>query len=210
MDYSSLSAADLARCCAESGHPAAWEEFVQRFHQVIAATVLRTARRWGTTSRAVLDDVIQEIYLKLCIDQCRLLREFQPHHPDAIFGYLKVVAANAASDYFKSAIRKPGHSTEDTNLLDNMESTPAQGSSSATEREILIKEIGACLHKALPAASRDRDCRIFWLHYRAGMSARAIAALPSIGLSTKGVESTLLRLVRLVRQELDETTATGF
>jgi RNA polymerase sigma-70 factor (ECF subfamily) len=95
-------------------------------------------------------------------------------------------------------------------LLDNIESTPAQGSSSATEREILLKEIGACLHKALPAASRDRDCRIFWLHYRAGMSARAIAALPSIGLSTKGVESTLLRLVRLVRQELDETTATGF
>ena len=43
---------------------------------------------------------------------------------------------------------------------------------------------------------------MFWLYYRVGLTANAIAALPSIGLSMKGVESTILRLIRLLRQEI--------
>ena len=210
VNYSSLGAADLARCCAESNDEAAWEEFVRRFHPLIGSVVLRTARRWGTTSNAVIDDVIQEIYVKLCRDNCRVLREFQPHHEDAIFGYLKVVAANAASDYFKSTLHKPADAAEGSDVLETLDIGAVHGGPSITERQVLINEIDACLQKILPADSWDRDYKIFWLHYRAGMSARAIAALPYIGLSTKGVESTLLRLIRLLRQELGGAAAKGF
>jgi len=210
VDYSSLSAGELARRCAESDDPAVWEEFVCRFHPLIASVVLRTARRWGVTSTAVIDDVIQEIYLKLCSDQCRLLRDFKPHHEDAIFGYLKVVAANAASDYFKSTIHEPSDAAAGPELLETMDTRPAHSGPSFTERQVLIGEIDACLQKILPASSRERDYEIFWLHYRAGMTARAIAELQYLGLTTKGVESTLLRLIRLLRQELGEAGAKGF
>jgi hypothetical protein len=48
----------------------------------------------------------------------------------------------------------------------------------------------------------ERDRKLFWLYYRVGLTADAIAGLPSIGLSTKGVESSLLRLTRLLRDEI--------
>jgi len=51
----------------------------------------------------------------------------------------------------------------------------------------------------------QRDRTIFWLYYRQGLTAKEIGALPSIGLSLKGVESTLHRLTQLVREHLART-----
>jgi RNA polymerase sigma-70 factor (ECF subfamily) len=204
VDYSSLSAVDLVRSCTKSDNPDAWEEFVRRFHRLIASVVMRTARRWGVTSATVFDDAVQEIYLKLCRDDCRLLREFKPSRPDAIFGYLKVVTANATTDYIKSIRRQPDEPCEEPDDVEALDSGRGPGSPAVTERQILINEIDACLRRILPAATREIECRIFWLHYRAGMSARAISELPFVNLTTKGVESMLLRLVRLLREELAE------
>jgi hypothetical protein len=49
---------------------------------------------------------------------------------------------------------------------------------------------------------RGRDQTLFWLYYRHGMSASAIASLSTIGLSVKGVESAILRLTRQVRNHI--------
>lgn len=204
MRYSSLPPQELVCVCAQSGEPEAWEEFIQRFHRLIASTVIRTARRWGETSPAVLQDLVQETYLKLCADQCRLLTRFESQHPEAILGYLKVVTANVVHDHFKSLHsekRGAGNPAEQFDTVDLAASDQDVGSPGAIEREILLKEIDACLCRcSRPTEKRDR--MIFWLHYRQGLSARAIASLPSIALSTKGVESTILRLTRLVRREL--------
>jgi len=43
---------------------------------------------------------------------------------------------------------------------------------------------------------------VFWLYYRAGFTASAIASLPTVGLTTKGVESLIFRLTRIVRENL--------
>jgi RNA polymerase sigma-70 factor, ECF subfamily len=48
---------------------------------------------------------------------------------------------------------------------------------------------------------------IFWLYYRDGLTARAIAQLPGIRLSVKGVESTIHRLTRRVRLRLNHRRA---
>jgi len=37
-----------------------------------------------------------------------------------------------------------------------------------------------------------RDCAIFWLYYRQGLTAKAIAQLPDIGLTVKGVEKYIV------------------
>ena len=207
MDYSAIPAGDLAGFCAESADPAAWEEFVRRFHRLIATVVMRQAARWGTSSPAILDDIIQDVYLKLCRDNCRLLREFTPHHPDAIFGYLKVVAANAANDHckaFKTARRGGEYVAVDQEALQFAASGPEPGTLSAGEREILMDQIDACLRRCLSPPNGERDRSVFWLHYRAGMSTSAIADLPSIALTAKGVESIIHRLTRLLRQELGQ------
>ncbi len=207
MQYSALSAGELVRQCARSADKAAWEEFVRRFHRLIAGVVLRTAQRWGETSRQTLDDLVQETYLKLCADQCRLLREFEPHSPEAVLSYLKVVTANVVHDHFKALHadkRGAGLMAEDPATIEASADAHSAGSPVSMEREVLLREIDACLRRHETGPDLQRNRLIFWLYYRAGASARAIASLPSIGLSTKGVESTLLRLTRLVRMELAE------
>lgn len=77
-----------------------------------------------------------------------------------------------------------------------------------SERGILLRELDALLCRLLAAGPQlERDRRIFWLYYRVGLAASAIAALPSTGLTTKGVESTILRLTRLLRQEMERDRA---
>lgn len=201
MPYSSLSNEELIRACAESGTPAAWEEFVRRFQPLIARVALRTAQRWGEAHAAPLDDLVQEAFLKLCAGQGRLLREFESRHPNAIFGYIKIVTANVVHDHFRPAhVRQRkeqaepgGHPPEDP---------AAPGGAQTIEREVLLREVDACLCEHAQGKHSLRDRLVFWLYYRQGLTARAIASLPGMGLSTKGVESVLQRLTRLVREAL--------
>jgi RNA polymerase sigma-70 factor, ECF subfamily len=72
-----------------------------------------------------------------------------------------------------------------------------------------MREIDATLSQIAAGPQLQRSRRIFWLYYRVGLTANAIAALPYIGLSTKGVESTILRLTRLLREELDRSQPKG-
>jgi len=203
MTYSSISPEELVQACVQSGDPAAWEEFIQRFNRLISVVVLRTTRAWGETSDSILEDLIQETYMKLCADRCKLLREFQSEHPNAIFGYIKVVTANVVHDHFKAIHTEKRHADQGALSLDAAPDVldEAVGEPSI-EREILLKQIDDTLRAEIGGQNTERDRLIFWLHYRQGLSARAIASLPSISLTAKGVESTLLRLTRLVRAKI--------
>ena len=195
---------ELVRACLSSRDATIWQEFIDRFHRLITTTVLRTARQWGETCPDVLDELVQETYLKLCADQCRLLRGFQSRHPGSIFGYLKVVTANVVHDYFKSAhSSKRGAGRPGEALNPDCAANPRQlGNAGDIERTILLQQIDRLLARSGPSQERDRA--IFWLYYGQGLSARAIASLPSVGLTTKGVESALLRLTRHLRVQLGD------
>jgi RNA polymerase sigma factor (sigma-70 family) len=198
MSYSSLSAEELVRACAESGNTEAWEEFVRRFRLLIGSVVRRIARRYGEFGDTFVDDLIQDTYLKVCDDGRRMLRDFKPQHQDAFFGMLKVTAANLAHDHFrrKKAIIHGGGISE-VDLADVEGFVPGSHSDGPAhiEREILLREIDEILRDKTDA--RDRE--IFWLHYRLGFTAKAIAAIPCYKLTTKGVESALYRLTGYVR-----------
>ncbi len=200
--YSSISSAQLIHACAESNDGAAWEEFVSRFHRAIALSIARTAYQWGEVPREVVDDLVQETYLKLCSDKCRLLCEFSAQHPDSVPGYIKTIAVNVAHDHFKSHYsqkRGAGRSQESLGDIDPADSDLSFGSPRKLERQILLKQIEQCLEVCSAGPDQARDRLIFWLYYRLGMSARSIAELPNMGLTAKGVESAILRLTRLVR-----------
>jgi RNA polymerase sigma-70 factor (ECF subfamily) len=167
--------------------------------------VIRTARQWSEPTASLLDDLVQETYLKLCAEDCRLLRNFRSRHPGAIFGFLKVVTANVVHDHFKAshAAKRggggvPASLEEEQASQVHVQESPGC-SSSGIEQSILVQQIDSCLSRAISPAELPRCRRIFWLYYRCGLSARAIASLPHINLTTKGVESTLFRLSGLVK-----------
>jgi RNA polymerase sigma-70 factor (ECF subfamily) len=134
------------------------------------------------------------------------LQSFKSAHQDAIYGYIKVFTANLAHDYFKAThSQKRGGGVAVSPIDDDQPGhmpRAAASVASVVERDVLIQQIDACLRLVLGGPGAGRDRRIFWLYYRVGLPASAIAALPTIGLTTKGVESTLLRLTRQVRQRL--------
>lgn len=203
--YSSVSAEELIRACAESDDSAAWEEFVARFHRPVSLSIVRAAHQWGEAPQQIVDDLVQETYLKLCADKCCLLQNFAVQHPDAIAGYIKTIAVNVAHDHFKSLHSQKRGCGETSQLLEDVE-PPAQsgdlGSQAAMEREVLLKEIDRCLGTCSAGPDQERDRLIFWLYYQQGMSAKAIATLPTVGLTAKGVESAIFRLTRLVREQI--------
>jgi RNA polymerase sigma-70 factor (ECF subfamily) len=204
VEYESVPNGRLLAACARSGDAEIWKEFVRRFHSLIAAVVLRTCRRYTTPESSLVEDLIQETYLKLCLSRERFSDDFESH-PDAAFGFMKVVAANVVHDYFKLTKAAKRGSGERLESLDDDERGSGQGQTGGAneiERKILLGQIDRVLQVRLKGSEKERDRSIFWLHHRQGLSARLIAALPSIRLTEKGVQSTLWRLTQTVKEEM--------
>ena len=200
--YAKFSSTELVRACAGSKDERAWAEFIQRFQLVIAAAVLRTARRWGDLSRPQLEDLIQDTYLKLCENDRRLLRSFQPRQEDSIYGFLKVVAANVVHDHFKSARAAKRGAGETEAIMEPVQMDPkTSGADSfdAVSQRLQLEQIDKVLRQVTAGKDQDRKRAIFWLCHRQGLTASEIAAIPSIGLTTEGVESVLMRLAAMIR-----------
>jgi RNA polymerase sigma-70 factor (ECF subfamily) len=202
-----MSLEELISACAESGDAAAWEEFVRRFHALIAGVVVRTARRWGRESPSLVDDLVQDTYLKICSDRKRMLREFSPFHPEAFYGYLKVVTANVVHDHFRllqTQKRGRGQQEVQPDEIEHVQTSAVTTIVEGIHRDIFLKEINEALCSTSTEDDLKRDRAIFWLYYRYGLTATAIARLPSIDLTVKGVESVIHRLTKLVRERLTE------
>jgi RNA polymerase sigma-70 factor, ECF subfamily len=202
----SLSTEELIRACLYPGETDAWEEFIRRFHRPIAIVVMRIASRFGTCSRDVIDDLVQDTYLRLCADNYSALRRFVEQHPNAFLAYIKTVAANVARDHFKATCSAKRGANQVQHFPDDFApaaSPESSGQELWIERYLLLSEVQGHLSACLRGRDQERTARIFWLYYRAGLSAGEIASLPGIALNTKGVESTLLRTTRMLRERMD-------
>ena len=209
MDYSTLTSERLVSACCQPANEPAWAEFIRRFQPLVAKIVLRTARRWNATSPPLLDDLVQETYVKLCANDCRLLRGFEFRSPDSFYGFLKVLTSNVVHDHFKAGLAAKRGAGVEAHSLDGDSSegqlpnaNPGHRNLVDAERMILLREIDQQLVQLLPPEDLQRSRLIFWLYYRSGMSANAIASLPQIDLTTKGVESLLFRLTQQVKSIL--------
>jgi RNA polymerase sigma-70 factor, ECF subfamily len=176
-----------------------WREFIDRFHNVILRAVHRVARRWGDTSPATREDLVQDVYLKLCRNRLTILKEL-PGDPEDATKFIHVVATNLAIDQFRAAhARVHGGGVTHVSVEENEELASrdgAAGTASVIEREILLGQIAKFLQGK---GASKRDAQIFWFYYRHGMKSREIAMLPWIGLTTEGVESVIHRLTAQVR-----------
>lgn len=78
------------------GDAAAWEAFVRRFSPVIWAAVQKVVAR-APAGRVEAADVAQEVFLRLCKDDFRLMRRYEPERA-ALSTWLTVVATSTAID----------------------------------------------------------------------------------------------------------------
>src|SRR5262245_6839989 len=97
---------ELLHECLGSDDQERWERFVRRTQPLIANVIINTLRRWREPTPSLVDDLIQETYLKLFANDRKALRGIKNEYENTIFGYLKVVASNVTRDHFRHAGNK--------------------------------------------------------------------------------------------------------
>jgi RNA polymerase sigma-70 factor (ECF subfamily) len=203
MDYQDLAPVQLARLCAQRDSEA-WREFIRRYQRPITLVILRTLREAGSTSTLLIDDLVQETYAALCADGLRLLRDFVEEYPSSLDAMVRVVAANLTHDYLRAqnAKKRGGEFHQVAYNSRALAQLPSPYGHETIELHQQLKEIDATLEGHQTPSARDRA--IFWLHFRLGMTANAIARVSTFQLTSKGVESSLRRTLSMVRTALKD------
>jgi RNA polymerase sigma-70 factor (ECF subfamily) len=170
----------------------------------IAVAARRICTLWGDPSPATVNEIVQDVFLKLCEDDRRILREMEDRGNDSFLKLIRVVTASVGTDHFRRirAEKRGGQAEavplearlEDEELLDFK-------ATEAVEWPALMAQLDGML-RLYPETISERDINIFWLYYRQGMTAQAMSKMPGIGLSAKGVESALKRMVRQLRETI--------
>ena len=186
---------ELLDLCLSSEDQGLWQTFVQRTQPLIANIIINTLRRWREPAPSLVDDLVQETFLKLFVNDRKALRGIRNAYENTIFGYLKVVASNVTCDHF----RQPKNKMQEIELSDPVV-PPSPDGFDRIQFVRLKDQIQSCLDGHSSSDTYKRDQAIFWLYYEQGYTAKEISLLPTIGLSIKGVESTLLRLTRLIKE----------
>jgi DNA-directed RNA polymerase specialized sigma24 family protein len=179
---------------------------MRRFHPVITSAAVRVSRRWGAGSSNEIDDVVQEIYLKFCVDRERILGTFHQVQREAAFSYVKVVATNIASDFFRRRGAVKRGLLHTTVLVDGRE---LAGLPDDIERRLTLAQLDRLLIAATQTDSGVRDRAIFCLYFKQGMTAHAISLQPGVALSVKGVEAVLHRLTKMIRNAIHDPQGTA-
>lgn len=89
------------------GEKPAWDTFVARFSGLIAAAVRRVVGPGGE-----IDDIAQDVFLRLCRDDYRLLRQYDPSRA-GLTTWLTIVARSVAHDAIRRR-RAPTQTLDDT------------------------------------------------------------------------------------------------
>lgn len=196
MRLNNLPAQELIERCIAMDQ-AAWPEFMRRYNELIVRVALKTVRRWSRQpSPSLIDDLVQDTYIKLCDKDCYALRRFTGAHENAIFGYLKVITSNVVQDHFRRGINR----VEEEEIL---ETQPGNEDFSREAESYIFRDeaIQLLRHELEDDPHCERNIAIFLLYYVQEFTAREIAELHC--LQTKAVENIILRLVRVLRLKLN-------
>ncbi len=163
---------------------------------MIASVIINTIRRWQQPTPSLVDDLIQDTFLKLFANDRKALRSIRNEHENTIFGYLRVVASNVVIDHF----RQFKNQVDEIELADTVLPPPPDGMD-RIEFERMKEEIQARLEKLASSPTYQRDVAIFWFYYEQGYTTKEISLLPNMGLTVKGVEAVLQRLTGFLRSD---------
>lgn len=206
-----------------------WVEFFDRFQPRVRLVVYRTVQterqrymRADTGEvRELVQELSQEVFVRLLDGERRALRRFQGASENSIYTYLHTIAVNLVRDHFKrlraqkspprgASLEEPlpisatGGFPESSPLLrDALATTGASPEEEAAGSELRARIVSVVGRVSKGATSR-RDRLIFRLYFEEGLTVDEIAACRSIGLSASGVEKCLRRLRRALRADLAE------
>ena len=197
MEHQAASLRELVRLCVETGREDAWDELIRRVQPTFARIACHVALRGGPIQTQEIDDIVQEMLLKVAHGRSESLRRLPQESDEDAMAYLKCSAANTARDYFRGK-RTGKRALEKTATFDDEAAArlAVEMPGIDIDERVLLSQIDCALQV------KPLERTIFWLYYRTGLSAKEIAALPSVRLGAKGVESLLRRITFELREAM--------
>ena len=170
---------DLAACLR--GEKVAWAAFVDRFARVIFAAVQRTLRpRAANVEPAEVQDVAQEVFLRLVRADYRLLRTYDPDKA-GLSTWLTIIARSVAMDHLRRRTQ--------TVALEDPDAQLAQPAEQPGEAAAAVD--------VPPGLLSPRQQLVLRLLFDREMSVADAAAL--LGVSAQTIRSTKHKAIRKLR-----------
>jgi RNA polymerase sigma factor (sigma-70 family) len=218
-DYNVMSHVDLVRSCTASRDEVAWEEFVTRYNRFICLAVLRAyCQRGGWRAYSVdvdlINDLVQEVYLKLLECTRGALQGFRGANDAAVFVYIGRVAISVVVDHLRrSGARKRGSDVcsldatvtdeegREMTLADRLMSSGPSPEQEATAA-LLRDEVSEILGRSLRGRNAGRDLAIAEAFIFDECSLAEIAERFGGRIRESGIKSSIRRTSLRLRGEI--------
>jgi DNA-directed RNA polymerase specialized sigma24 family protein len=198
MKPQELSDRKLVEVCLE-GNKDAIAELLRRYKRMVARVVAKTLNAANLKPTSVVEDLMQEAWARVTVDDMRPLRELEWLHDGALRGLLQIAAATATQDYIRKIFSNKRDIKKEESLTEIGAFLPAPGNIAANvDYKILLDQLIKCL-EGLIRHETDciRDLTVFLLFYRYRITAADLARV--YGMNVRKVENTLARLGRLAK-----------
>ncbi|HET9165277.1 MAG TPA: hypothetical protein VFP11_04725 [Candidatus Angelobacter sp.] len=198
MKLLELSDRKLVELCLE-GNEDAIAELLRRYKRMVARVVARTLNAANLKPTSAVEDLMQEAWARVTVDNFRPLRDLQWLHDGALRGLLQIAAATATQDYIRKRFSEKRDVRKEESLTEIGAFLPASGNVVANvEYKILVEQLIKCLGGLIRHETDCiRDLAIFQLFYRYRITAADLARV--YRMNVRKVENTLARLGRLAR-----------
>lgn len=198
MKPQEVSDRKLVELCLD-GNEDAIGELLRRYKRMVARVVARTLNAAHIKPTSIVEDLMQEAWARVTVDNMRPLRELQWLHDGALRGLLQSAAATATKDYIRKQFSEKRDIRKEESLTEIGVFLPALGNVVANlEYKILVEQLMKCLGGLIRHETDCiRDLAIFQLFYRYRITAADLARV--YGMNVRKVENTLTRLGRLVK-----------
>jgi DNA-directed RNA polymerase specialized sigma24 family protein len=198
MKLLELSDRKLVELCLE-GNEDAIAELLRRYKRMVARVVARTLNAANIKPTSAVEDLMQEAWARVTVDNFRPLRELQWLHDGALRGLLQIAAATATQDYIRKRFSEKRDVRKEESLTEIGAFLPASGNVVANvEYKILVEQLIKCLGGLIRHETDCiRDLVIFQLFYRYRITAADLARV--YRMNVRKVENTLARLGRLAK-----------
>jgi len=209
----------VALCAQQPWNREAWLEFYNRFDERIWLVINRECKEKGISedvseSNQVIQDLVQDVYVRLVENDCKALKNFKGTFENSIFTYLGKIANSVVCNHItnkKAKKRPPIQKSIDEPLWNSKErrkvlfeeilKLPYNDSEVNIDFKDIKDKIEKLLDKILKGKHKQRNKIIFKLYLYEEYSPNEIAAQFGFGLSAKTVNNIIRKIILNLRKE---------
>lgn len=208
----------IAECAQSANNQIAWREFIRRFDRHIKLTVIRaykyvaiSAKTKQNISKEEVRDLVQDVYIRLVRNNCKLLKNFRPSNNGSIYAYLTLTSASVVKDYFKKTgrLKRRGSLLSICEELDSPQASCIMNNRLASftftnpEEQIIAKDLLGKLEEHYSSVNSKGNNRIkemiFKLYFLKGMSIKDISRINGLNVSLNNINTIIWRMRKEIK-----------